>query len=78
MRRILYIVLFIFVLCIASIVGSCNSKDDVKAYKDKVQLDIDIDVTEKALLYNDGVYPTDSLINRLRELKTKKERLWNM
>ncbi len=75
MRRILYIVLFIFVLCIASIVGSCNSKDDVKAYKDKVQLDIDIDVTEKALLYNDGVYPTDSLINRLRELKTKKERL---
>ena len=75
MRRILYIVLFIFVLCIASIVGSCNSKDDVKAYNDKVQLDIDIDVTEKALLYNDGVYPTDSLINRLRELKTKKERL---
>ena len=75
MRRILYIVLFIFVLCIVSIVGSCNSKDDVKAYKDKVQLDIDIDVTEKALLYNDGVYPTDSLINRLRELKTKKERL---
>ena len=75
MRRILYIVLFIFVLCIASIVGSCNSKDDVKAYKDKVQLDIDIDVTKKALLYNDGVYPTDSLINRLRELKTKKERL---
>ena len=78
MRRILYIVLFIFVLCIASIVGSCNSKDDVKAYKDKVQLDIDIDITEKALLYNDGVYPTDSLINRLRELKTKRERLWNM
>ena len=75
MRRILYIVLFIFVLCIASIVGSCNSKDDFKAYKDKVQLDIDIDVTEKALLYNDGVYPTDSLIDRLRELKTKKERL---
>lgn len=75
MRRILYIVLFIFVLCIVSVVGSCNSKDDVKAYKDKVQLDIDIDVTEKALLYNDGVYPTDSLINRLRELKTKKERL---
>ena len=75
MRRILYIVLFICVLCITSVVGSCNSKDDVKAYKDKVQLDIDIDVTEKALLYNDGVYPTDSLINRLRELKTKKERL---
>ena len=55
--------------------GSCNSKDDVKAYKAKLQLDIDIDVTEKALLYNDGVYPTDSLIDRLRELKTKKERL---
>ena len=70
-----YILLFITILCIISVVGSCNSKDDVKAYKDKVQLDIDIDVTEKALLYNDGVYPTDSLINRLRELKTKKERL---
>ena len=70
-----YILLFITALCIISVVGSCNNKDDVKAYKDKVQLDIDIDVTEKALLYNDGVYPTDSLINRLRELKTKKERL---
>ena len=70
-----YILLFITALCIASIVGSCNNKYDVKAYKDKLQLDIDIDVTEKALLYNDGVYPTDSLINRLRELKTKKERL---
>lgn len=55
--------------------GSCNSKYDVKAYKDKVQLDIDIDITEKALLYNDGVYPTDSLINRLRELKMRKEKL---
>ena len=75
MRYILLFILFIFVLCIVSVVGSCNSKDDVKAYKDKVQLDIDIDVTEKALLYNDGVYPTDSLINRLRELKAKKERL---
>ena len=70
-----YILLFITALCIISVVVSCNSKDDVKAYKDKVQLDIDIDVTEKALLYNDGVYPTDSLIDRLRELKTKKERL---
>ena len=70
-----YILLFITILCIVSVVESCNSKDDVKAYKDNVQLDIDIDVTEKALLYNDGVYPTDSLINRLRELKTKKERL---
>lgn len=70
-----YILLFITIVCVVGTVGSCNSKDDVKAYKDKVQLDIDIDVTEKALLYNDGVYPTDSLINRLRELKTKKERL---
>lgn len=70
-----YILLFITIVWVVGIVGSCNNKDDVKAYKDKVQLDIDIDVTEKALLYNDGVYPTDSLINRLRELKTKKERL---
>ena len=70
-----YILLFITIVCVVGAVGSCNSKDDVKAYKDKVQLDIDIDITEKALLYNDGVYPTDSLINRLRELKTKKERL---
>ena len=70
-----YILLFITIVCVVGTVGSCNSKDDFKAYKDKVQLDIDIDVTEKALLYNDGVYPTDSLINRLRELKTKKERL---
>ena len=70
-----YLLLFITILCIVSIVGSCNNKDDVKAYNDKLRLDIDIDVTEKALLYNDGVYPTDSLINRLRELKTKKERL---
>ena len=62
-------------LCIVSIVGSCNSKDDVKAYKDKVQLDIDIDITEKALLYNDGVYPTDSLINRLRELRIERVKL---
>ena len=70
-----YLLLFITIVCVVVAVGSCNNKDDVKAYKDKVQLDIDIDVTEKALLYNDGVYPTDSLINRLRELKTKKERL---
>ena len=70
-----YILLFITIVWVVGVVGSCNSKDDVKAYKDKVQLDIDIDVTEKALLYNDGVYPTDSLIDRLRELKTKKERL---
>ena len=70
-----YILLFITILCIVSVVGSCNSKDDVKAYKDKVQLDIDIDVTEKALLYNDGVYPTDSLINRLRELRMEREKL---
>ena len=70
-----YILLFITILCIVSVVGSCNSKDDVKAYKDKVQLDIDIDVTEKALLYNDGVYPTDSLINRLRELRMERAKL---
>ena len=70
-----YLLLFITILCIASVVGSCNSKNDVKAYKDKVQLDIDIDVTEKALLYNDGVYPTDSLINRLRELRMERAKL---
>ena len=70
-----YILLFITALCIISVVGSCNSKDDIKAYKDKVQLDIDIDVTEKALLYNDGVYPTDSLINRLRELRIERVKL---
>ena len=70
-----YILPFIAILCIVSVMGSCNSKYDVKAYKDKVQLDIDIDVTEKALLYNDGVYPTDSLIDRLRELKMRKEKL---
>ena len=70
-----YILLFITALCIASVVGSCNSKEAVEAYKGNIQMDIDIDITEKALLYNDGVYPTDSLINRLRELKTKKERL---
>lgn len=70
-----YILPFITILCIVSVMGSCNSKYDVKAYKDKVQLDIDIDVTEKALLYNDGVYPTDSLIDRLRELKMRKEKL---
>ena len=70
-----YILLFITILCIVSVVGSCNSKDDVKAYKDKVQLDIDIDITEKALLYNDGVYPTDSLINRLRELRMERAKL---
>lgn len=70
-----YLLLFITILCIVSVVGSCNSKDDVKAYNDKVQLDVDIDVTEKALLYNDGVYPTDSLIDRLRELKTERAKL---
>ena len=70
-----YILLFITALCIVSVVGSCNSKETVEAYKGSIQMDIDIDITEKALLYNDGVYPTDSLIDRLRELKTKKERL---
>lgn len=70
-----YILPFITILCIVSAVGSCNSKRIVEVYNRNIQMYIDIDITEKALLYNDGVYPTDSLINRLRELKTKKERL---
>lgn len=70
-----YLLLFITILCIASIVGSCNSKETVEAYKGSIQMDIDIDITEKALLYNDGVYPTDSLINRLRELRMERAKL---
>ena len=70
-----YILLFITILCIASAIGSCNSKETVEAYKDGIQMDIDIDITEKALLYNDGVYPTDRLINRLRELRIERAKL---
>ena len=70
-----YILLFITILCIASVVGSCNSKETFEAYKGDIQMDIDIDITEKALLYNDGVYPTDSLINRLRELRIERVKL---
>ena len=70
-----YILPFITILCIASVVGSCNSKETVEAYKGGIQMDIDIDITEKALLYNDGVYPTDSLINRLRELRMERVKL---
>ena len=70
-----YILLSITIVCVIGAIGSCNNKDQVKAYKDKVQLDIDIDITEKALLYNDGVYPTDSLINRLRELRIERVKL---
>ena len=70
-----YILLFITALCIISVVVSCNSKETFEAYKGKVQMDIDIDITEKALLYNDGVYPTDSLINRLRELRIERLKL---
>lgn len=70
-----YILLFITALCIISAVVSCNSKETFEAYKEKVQMDIDIDITEKALLYNDGVYPTDSLINRLRELRMERAKL---
>ena len=55
--------------------GSCNSEEAVESYKGNVQMDIDIDITEKALLYNDGVYPTDSLINRLRELRMERAKL---
>ena len=70
-----YILPFITILCIASAVGSCNGKETVEAYKGGIQMDIDIDITEKALLYNDGVYPTDSLINRLRELRIERVKL---
>ena len=70
-----YILPFITILCIVSVVGSCNGKKVVEAYNGYIQMGVDIDITEKALLYNDGVYPTDSLINRLRELKQKKEKL---
>lgn len=70
-----YILLFITALCIISAVGACNSKETVEAYKGNIQMDIDIDITEKALLYNDGVYPTDSLINRLRELRMERAKL---
>ena len=55
--------------------GSCNSEEENEAFKGNVQMDIDIDITEKALLYNDGVYPTDSLINRLRELRMERAKL---
>ena len=70
-----YILPFITILCIVSAVGSCNSKETIDAYKGNIQMDIDIDITEKALLYNDGVYPTDSLINRLRELRMERAKL---
>ena len=55
--------------------GSCNSKRIVEIYNRNIQMYIDIDITEKALLYNDGVYPTDSLINRLRELRIERVKL---
>lgn len=70
-----YILPFITALCIVSAVGSCNSKRIVEIYNRNIQMHIDIDITEKALLYNDGVYPTDSLINRLRELKIERVKL---
>ena len=70
-----YILPFITILCIVSTVGSCNSKRIVEIYNRNIQMYIDIDITEKALLYNDGVYPTDSLINRLRELRIERVKL---
>ena len=70
-----YILPFITILCIVSAVGSCNSKEIVEAYNGYIQMGVDIDITEKALLYNDGVYPTDSLINRLRELRIERVKL---
>lgn len=70
-----YILLFITALCIVSAVGSCNSKRIVEIYNRNIQMYIDIDITEKALLYNDGVYPTDSLINRLRDLRIERVKL---
>ena len=70
-----YILPFITILCIVSAVGSCNSKRVVEIYNRNIQMYIDIDITEKALLYNDGVYPTDSLINRLRELRIERVKL---
>ena len=70
-----YLLLFITILCIVIVVISCNSKETVEAYKGSIQMYIDIDITEKALLYNDGVYPTDSLINRLRELRMERAKL---
>ena len=70
-----YILLFITILCIVSAVGSCNGKKVVEVYNGYIQTGIDIDITEKALLYNDGVYPTDSLINRLRELRIERVKL---
>lgn len=70
-----YPLLFITIICIVIAVKSCNSKKIVEAYNGYVQMHIDIDITEKALLYNDGVYPTDSLINRLRELKMERLKL---
>ena len=70
-----YILLFIVSVCVVSVIYSCNNKEVTKAYENRVILDIDIDITEKALLYNDGVYPTDSLINRLRELKMERLKL---
>lgn len=70
-----YILPFITILCIVSTVGSCNSKRIVEIYNRNIQMYIDIDITEKALLYNDGVYPTDSLINRLRDLRIERVKL---
>ena len=70
-----YILPFITILCIVSAVRSCNSKEIVEVYNRNIQRYIDIDITEKALLYNDGVYPTDSLINRLRELRIERVKL---
>ena len=70
-----YILPFITILCIVSAVGSCNGKKVVEACNGYIQMGVDIDITEKALLYNDGVYPTDSLINRLRELRMERAKL---
>ena len=70
-----YILLFIVSVCVVSVIYSCNKKKVTKSYENRLILDIDIDITEKALLYNDGVYPTDSLINRLRELRMERAKL---
>ena len=70
-----YILPFITILCIVSAIGSCNGKKVVEVYNGYIQMGVDIDITEKALLYNDGVYPTDSLINRLRELRIERVKL---
>ena len=64
-----YIALIAAILMMA-VLSSCETREQKKHkefYFEKI--------TEKALLYNDGVYPTDSLINRLRELRMERAKL---